>query len=83
MAVVLTANDTARLITQISNRNATNSQVGHVAATGGLGGATGGIVTAAVDTTAATTIVITGQKATLGETLTLEQYIIEVMPGFV
>lgn len=35
--------------------------------------------TAAVDTTAATTVVITGQKATGSETLTLNNYMVEIL----
>lgn len=39
-------------------------------------------VTSSVDTTAATTVVITGQKASSGETLTLESYEVRVKPGW-
>ncbi len=42
-------------------------------ADGNAGGST------AVDTTAATTLVITGQKATAGDTLTLEHYLCELI----
>jgi hypothetical protein len=41
---------------------------------------TGSAVTSSVDTTAAVTILITGQKATAGETLTLERYSVELLP---
>ena len=40
----------------------------------------GSAVTSSVDTSAAVTILITGQKATAGETLTLECYSVEIMP---
>lgn len=53
--------------TEICNRNATNSQVG------GVGTAFAGApITSAVDTTASTTVVFTGQLTNSGETVTLE-----------
>lgn len=64
-------------LTVIGNRGATNSQVGGPSTT--IANSAAAIVTSAVDTTAATTIVITGQKASAGETLTLEGYIVEVV----
>jgi hypothetical protein len=80
MNIVFAANANFMDQRTISNRNATNSQVGYVAAAAPFGGATtGGIVTSAVDTTASTTVVITGQKASSGETLTLEMYLVELL----
>lgn len=70
--------------TMIANRNATNSQVGFASAgtAGGWGlSSASANVTSAVDTTAATSVVITGQKASAGETLTLESYLVELLPG--
>ncbi len=71
-------------LTMIANRNATNSQVGFASAAtnGGLGTSSASAnVTSSVDTTAATSLVITGQKASAGETLTLESYLVELIPG--
>ncbi|MBS0175502.1 MAG: hypothetical protein JSR64_15785 [Nitrospira sp.] len=71
-------------LTMIMNRNATNSQVGFASAgtNGGLGSSSASAnVTSSVDTTAATSLVITGQKASAGETLTLESYLVELIPG--
>lgn len=69
--------------TIIQNRNAANSQVGGspyiVADSGTL--FTTAKQTGAVDTTAATTLVITGQKAVAGDTLTLERYQVELVYG--
>lgn len=67
--------------TQWTNRNATNSQVGMAtgAGTGGFTESTSAIATAAIDTTAATDVVITGQLATGTDTLTLESYSVEVI----
>ena len=69
---------------QIANRNATNSQV-HTGITGTHGDGTittySGVSTTAVDTTAATTLVITAEKATGTDTVTLESYSVELMPG--
>lgn len=64
----------------IANAGATNSQIGFVAAnTVGFGTAAGANVTASIDTTAATTLVITGTKASSGETLTLLNYLVELI----
>jgi hypothetical protein len=71
----------------IQNRNAANSQVGGMPNypvqqnSSAPGVWTTSTATASVDTTAATTIVITGQKATGAETLTLERYLAEVAYG--
>lgn len=77
-----TTTATQSILTQISNVNATNAQKsGSASALTGFGGSSGAIVTSSVDTTAATTIVITGQKETAGDTLTLERYLVEVLYG--
>ncbi len=66
---------------EVHNRNSQSSQVGWAAnATAGGGGAsTLAVTTAAINTAADTTLLITGQKASAGETLTLEAYLVEVM----
>jgi hypothetical protein len=56
-----------------------NSQHGRNVRLGLFAAATG--TTAAVDTTAATTIVISVQKATAGDTVKLESYSVELIPG--
>lgn len=65
----------------ISNAGATNAQVCNVP--GGayhpLGASVAPNITGAIDTSVATTLVITGQKATAGDTLTLQHYLIEVL----
>lgn len=70
-------------LTVISNRGAANSQVGPPAATSTFAGTVSGtgnaLTTASIDTSAATTLVLTGQKASSGETLTLEQYLVELI----
>jgi hypothetical protein len=66
----------------IQNRNATNSQVGGpLTLAAGMGAGLSAAATASVDTTASTTIVITGQKETGTETLTLERYLVELIPS--
>ena len=68
----------------ISNRNSASSQYGGVIAnptTGAWGQSAAAGTTSAVDTTAETTIVITGQKALGSETLTLERYTSELTYG--
>ena len=65
---------------EIANRNATNSQVGGVSAgQGGWGNTGNALITSAVDTTAETTVVISGSLATSSETITLESYLVEVV----
>lgn len=78
---VLASRSSAMAVTVINNRNATNSQAGNSLGTDSSGGALSGgaIVTSSVDTTASTTIVISGQKATGTDTLTLEGYLVEVI----
>jgi hypothetical protein len=60
----------------VANRNAANSQYAM-----GLSGATVNSVNGpAVNTLAATTVVITAQKATAGDTVQLDAYLVEVLP---
>jgi hypothetical protein len=63
----------------IANRGATNSQVGPRASSNPWTTDAALVVTSSVDTTASTTLVITGQKALGSETLTLEGYLVEVI----
>lgn len=79
-----TTTDSARVNTEIANNAATNSQKGAAPASvnGWTVGTAAALPTAAVDNdTADTTVVISGQKATAGETLTLESYIVEAIAG--
>lgn len=64
----------------VFNRNSASSQFGtaHYADSGGS--IELAPVTSAVDTTAATTIVITAEKATSGDAATLENYVVELIP---
>lgn len=80
-SVALTTNDAARLYTVIFNRAATNSQVGGISGSGAPFGATNVVTTSSVDTTAATSIVITCQKVTGAETCTLHSYLVEILPS--
>jgi hypothetical protein len=64
-------------LTWIGNRGATNSQLGPNGTSTSF--AAGSITTSSVDTTAATSIVFTGQKATGTDTLTLEGYLVELV----
>ena len=66
-----------QFLVDIANRNATNSQVGGVAALGAA--STSAVVTSAVDTTAATSVAITGQLGTATDTITLESYSVELL----
>jgi hypothetical protein len=72
----LTSTSGARFLARIANRNATNSQVGGSAPTNITGLATGAAnaPTSAIDTTAASEIAVTSQKATGTDSMTLESY---------
>jgi hypothetical protein len=75
-----TAQFSAKGQVDITNRNATNSQIGGPSgATGGFSTSTSAVVTAAVDTTAATTIIITCQNTDALDTGALEFYRCELM----
>jgi len=67
-----------RVQTEIHNRNATNSQVGHTISAG-FGTSSGAISTGTVDTSQARSLTITCQKATDTDTMTLEYYVVELM----
>ena len=67
---------THQSIIVIRNRGATNSQVGAQANFAGIGSSTAGVVTAAIDTTAAVDITLTVQLGTGTDTATLEGYLI-------
>ena len=60
------------------NRNATNSQIWGMF-TGGAGGSSSANVTTTRDTTAVTYLNITAQLADAGESITLEQYLVELI----
>lgn len=66
------------LHTRIANRGSRSSQVGGDAAVS-FGVSTNALVTASVDTSVATTLVITGQKATGGDTFRLDSYSVELI----
>lgn len=63
----------------IQNRGAANSQVGSKSSSGIFASSTAAAITSAIDTSAATTLVFTAQKATGAETMTLEQYMVELI----
>jgi hypothetical protein len=70
-------------VLEICNRGATNSQVGQIVSATAPGNSTSSPTTGTVDTTDASLlgIYITGQKASSGETLTLESYSVRVAPS--
>lgn len=78
---IITAQASSQQLTCISNAGAANAQSGMGVGSPGNGETTNPIVVGAVDTTADTTIVISGQKASAEETLTLVKYRITVYPG--
>jgi len=80
--IAWTANATFIDQRALGNRNSQSSQVATPTGTsGGVGATTALAVTMAVDTSVDTTLTITGQKASAGESLVLESYIIELLYG--
>lgn len=77
--IVTTTTVALTLITAIQNRNATNSQIGAAVGVIGFGSATTGLVTAAVNTAADVTLLITGQQAAIGQTIILEGYDVHII----
>lgn len=78
---IVTTQASSQQLTSISNAGATNSQRGMGLGSPGNGETTNAIVVGAIDTTADTTIVLSGQKTLAGETLTLVKYRVTVFPG--
>ena len=69
-------------VVYIANRNSASSQVGGVpGVASGLGGSATALATGAVDTTSDTTLVITGQLATGTDTISLESFVVELLPA--
>lgn len=80
-----TATTTASMqgLTQIVNNGAANAQKGRPIGSlfAPYGDSAGVILTSAIDTTVDTTVYISGQLANSGETITLEAYTVELIPG--
>lgn len=68
-----------RIVTEIINANSAGGQIGHsnIRSDGGESQQLG--LSSAVDTTAAVDLVISGQKASAGETLALTSYLVELI----
>lgn len=79
-AVTVTTSVGYREQRQIHNRNSASAQVAFVQANGAtFGGAAGSNVTGTENTANALNLLLTGQKASGGETLTLESYLVELI----
>jgi hypothetical protein len=79
--VAATTSPLVRVFTRIMNRGAANSQVGpNNNDANGWTASAGSLQTSAVDTTAAVSITFTGQLASAGETITLENYVVKLYP---
>lgn len=75
----ITTQTAGRMATEISNKNSQTSQIGNGVSASGLGFGTFTTVTSSVDTSAATSIVVTGQLTNTGETITLEGYSVQII----
>jgi hypothetical protein len=80
-SVILTANASARLSSAIHNRAAANSQVGFGSILTDTAAISAALLTAAQDTTTDLDLVITGQKASAGEVLTMNAAHVELHAG--
>lgn len=79
-AVVATTSVGYREQRQIQNRGSAASQVAFIQANGSSwGGAAGSNVTGTENTATALNLLLTGQKASAGETITLESYLVELI----
>lgn len=76
LTFAMTTNLMVRTQMEIANRNSASSQFGGVYLT--AGSVVTNSATSSIDTTAAVTILLSGQKAASGDTFTLESYLIEV-----
>jgi len=76
---VYTTSVTAKLVVEIKNRGAKNTQLGGPIDLHFTGASSSAIIATAVDTSVDTTLVITGQLANSGETIKLESYMVELM----
>lgn len=65
----------------IANRNSQSSQIGGPGGSSPFGSTSNPVSTSAIDTSASTTLVFTGQKVSSGETITLEAYGVDLLYG--
>ena len=78
-SVALASNLSSQALVHIRNRNNAASQVGWITSTTAFGVSSTGVTTSTIDTSVAKNIVIQGQLANSGDTLTLESYTVELM----
>ncbi len=84
LGAIATTTATFKSQIEIGNRNAANSQVAFASnsfTAGGWGSTTTAVTTGAIDTSAAQDLVFTATLASAGETITLESYLVELIPG--
>jgi len=79
--LALTTGQSARLFTWTANRNSQASQVSWPAGVAGWGSNGGGLTPSVIDTSVSTTLVFTGTLANSGDTISLEQYMVELCYG--
>lgn len=78
---VQTTNASAQTQTIIGNAGVANAQRGYIVLLTPYSGSANAIASGSADTTVDTTIYISGQLANTGETITLESYSVELIPG--
>lgn len=81
MGVTVTTTATQQWLTIIRANNSMSAQKGYSSSAAVYTATTAALVTSAIDLTASTTIYISGQPASGGETVTLEEYLVELIPG--
>lgn len=80
-SVAVTTTASLRQQVEIANRNSESSQVAMANNVGGFGISSGAVITAELATTVDRDLTITAQLANSGETITLESYVVELIPG--
>lgn len=78
-AVAITTGVMCQAIVEVPNRNNASSQVGAQSAFNGVGNGGAAVITAAVNTANAVTMLITGELANSADTITIEAYSLEVL----
>ncbi len=80
VGIAVNSSGSARYLAWIQNRNSESSQVGGNRSGNPINNSSAGFQLSAIDTSVDTTLVITGDLADGADTVTLEQYLVEIMP---
>jgi len=79
--LAITTTATSYMQCWIRNNNSASAQKAYNVSLGVFASTTSALATSAIDTAASTTVYISGKTASDGETITLEGYTVELIPG--